>query len=69
MVIYARFILLNCLYVQLAGLPSVARAFTTLKYYVYAHPPPSPVHPQHFNSSTTCPQSSSTYLQSFSSVS
>ena len=26
----------------LAGLPGVARAFTTLKYYVYAHPTPPP---------------------------
>ena len=32
-------------YSILAGLPGVARAFTTLKYYVYAHPTPTPPHP------------------------
>ena len=57
-------------YRLLAGLPGVARAFSTLKYYVYALCKPHPrCTPKFFNPSTTCPGSSSTYLQSFSSVS
>ena len=65
----------NFTYLILAGLSGVARAFTTAKFPPPRPSPrsprasPPPEHPHNFNPSTTCPESSSTYRQSFSSVS
>ena len=41
-------------YLILAGLPGVAQAFTTVKYYMYGQLP-TWGHPKLFNPSTTCP--------------
>ena len=59
-----------CISFPLYDTSLVARAFTTLKYYMYSRTPgTSPGTPKIFNLSTTCPGESSTYLQSFCPVS